>query len=215
MAYYFAVEESKKSYVALNIKMMENDENTAKKDPSLYECTLEEIDKFTSQYSDEEKMREVLYRNKVIQWCYYKSKFSVIYKNQDELREVNGNFLYADSRKYIEDYNLVIEYIINKVKSKDTMFLDNLSFVVRDDRLTVYMLTSIALTINPGDKKFDTIIRNFTQSLIQECYLNGNKELMFSKQIKYEKILKIIAFISLYEKELEKDKPYTRTKKPQ
>ena len=215
MAYYLAVEESKDSYKAINIKKKENDEGSTKKDPSIYECTLEEIDKFTSQYSDEQKLRDALYHDKIIQWCCYKSHLSIIYKNQDELRQIGGNLLYSDSRKYVEDYNLVIEYIVNKVRTKDTLFLDNLSEIVQENRLTAYFLTSIALRVNPNDTKYDTIVRHFAQTLIQECYVGSDKKTTLYGKIKYETLHKIIAFISAYEKGLKNENAYTRTRKPQ
>ena len=110
---------------------------------------------------------------------------------------------------------MVIEYIVDKVREKDTTFFDKLSTILLDNRLGVYFLTSIALTVNPGDTKYDEAAKTFAQSLLHDSYLDENKKTVFLEQIDYEKFHQILAFISAYEKGLENNKPYTRTKKPQ
>lgn len=232
MAYYFAVEITTSSYEATNIKKTRKFKNLFPEDDRPYECTLEEIDKFTTEYKSEESIRNGLYSEDAIPWAYYSRPLSIVHVDGIEVRIVNGNILFADSKKYIENPNLVIEYIINKVKERDTLFLRTLSDTQNENSIAMYKISKLATALEEKesyDKKStieklkypletkvtDEIIEELALLLIHDCYLNGAGELIINDQIDYEKLHNIVAFISEYEKALEKKEEHPRIRKPQ
>ena len=68
MAYYFAVETEEKSYVAKKIRNSRYFGSEYSSINGSYECTLEEIDRFTSQYNRIETLSYELYSENKVQF---------------------------------------------------------------------------------------------------------------------------------------------------
>mgnify|MGYP003312578566 CR=1 FL=1 len=66
MAYYFAVETEKNSYVAKNIRNSKHFGSQYYKNVP-YECTLDEIDDFTSEFESEEKLKQKLIQEEIME----------------------------------------------------------------------------------------------------------------------------------------------------
>ena len=67
MAHYLAVERVPNFYEAINIKKTTKGRKLFQNDTR--ECTLEEIDRFTSQYDSIEKMSYELYSENKVRWA--------------------------------------------------------------------------------------------------------------------------------------------------
>lgn len=232
MAYYFAVETTESTFEGLNIKKTQSYKETVKSEEETYECTLEEIDKFTTNFHNLSRLMHTIYSDGAITWSRYKYPLSVLYVDGLEVRKVKGNILLADSKKYIENPNLVLEYIINKIKEKDALFLRKLGLIQDENSIARYKISKLATALeekiiydekttieklkNPLQSKIEEKkIEEVALLLVYDCYINGEGELIFSGEIDYEKLHNTIAFISEYEKELEKNNQYTRIRKPQ
>lgn len=233
MAYYFAVETTQSDFEALNIKKCETFKKLYKTE-STYECTLEEIDRFTTEYLDEKQLANDLNADKILPNFRYNNPLSIIYVNGVETRKVQGNLLFRDSKKIIENPKLAIEYIRNKATEGDSRFFRNLSLVLPENNITTYMISVLATAIENkkvkqnehmidklkmllNKKSNDSLIENIARSLVEFCYLDGEGKLIFSDTIDYEKFHYTVSFISEYEKEYGKSKQEnpikTKTKK--
>lgn len=222
MAYYFAVETTESTFEALNIKKSEAFKKISETN-STYECTLEEIDRFTTQYINESLLANHLICDKILPNFRYNHPLSVIYVNGGEIRKVQGNLLFKDSKELIENPKLTIEYIINKAIEEDSIFFRKLSLILPENNITTYMISVLATAIE--DKKIkqnahlidkfkmlfnkrsnDELIENVARSLVEFCYLDGEGKLIFEDTIDYEKFRYTVSFISEYEKEYGKVK---------
>lgn len=219
MAYYFAVETTQSAFEALNIKKSETFKRLYNTE-STYECTLEEIDRITTEYLDERQLANDLNGEKILPNFRYNNPLSVIYVNGGEIRKVQGNLLFKDSKKLIENPNLTIEYIINKAKEEDSNFFRKLSLILPENNITTYMISVLATAIENkkinhnghlidklkmlfNKRSNDDLIKNVAKSLVEFCYLDGEGKLIFSDTIDYEKFRYTVSFISEYEKEYE------------
>ena len=222
MAYYFAVETTESAFEALNIKKSEKFKKLCDT-KSTYECTLEEIDQFTTQYFDEKHLANDLNGDKILPNFRYNNPLAVIYVNGGEIRKLQGNLLFKDSKELIENPNLTIEYIINKAIEEDSVFFRKLSLILPENNINTYMISVLATAIE--DKKIkhnahlidkfkmlfnkrsnDDFIKNIARSLVEFCYLDGEGKLIFSDTIDYEKFRYTVSFISEYEREYQKVK---------
>lgn len=221
MAYYFAVETTHSSFEAVNIKKTRQFKELFQSEEG-YECTLEEIDRYTAEYLDESRLAHDLHGDRVLAWCHRNHPLSIIYVNGLEVRKVPGNLLFAGSKKYIENPNLTIDYIVQKAEEGDSRFFRELSLVLPENNVTTYMTSVLATSLednqmienmNLVDKlksvlnrtKNEDLIYNIAKSLVQFCYLDGEGKLEFSDTIDYEKFHFTVSFISEYEANLAKE----------
>ena len=222
MAYYLAVETTQGAFEALSVRKSE----TFKKltdSKNTFECTLEEIDQFTTQYINEKQLANDLNGENILPNFRYNNPLAVIYVNGGEIRKLQGNLLFKDSKKLIENPELAIEYIINKAKEEDSTFFRKLSLILPENSINTYMISVLATAIE--DKKIkqnnhfldkfkmlfnkrsnDDFIKNIAKSLVEFCYLDGEGKLEFSNAIDYEKFRYTVSFISEYEREYGKVK---------
>ena len=222
MTYYFAVETTESTFEALNIKKSEAFKRLSGSN-GVYECTLEEIDMFTSQYLNQSNLANHLICDKILPDFRYNNPLSVIYVNGGEIRKVQGNLLFKDSKKFIDNPNLAIEYIINKAKEQDSNFFRKLSLILPENCITTYMISVLATAIEDktikekghlidklkmllNRKSNEDLIDNIAKSLVQFCYIDGDGKLIFADTIDYEKFHYTVSFISEYEKEYGKTK---------
>jgi len=213
MAYYLAVERKVDSYEAINIR------NTRKgrailpqPNNSKYECTLEEIDKFTTQYDSLQSLKYDLYNENKISW--FTCPLAIVYSDGLELR-ITKDILLSSSIEYLKNPDLVIEYLVNKFCSFDIHFTKELAQVLPEKSIIRTKVENMVLVMEAGithDIPLDvTSVVNLAQSLVYNLDKNGFiKE---SKTIDYEMLHNIIVFITNYEnKEKEKTKNRIKTK---
>ena len=96
MAYYFAVEAEKNNYIGKNIrnsKLFGAEHYSA----APYECSLGEIDNFTSEFQDERQLKEHLLREEIIEEYDLDKNIVIFFIRDAERRLVGGNILYRDS----------------------------------------------------------------------------------------------------------------------
>ena len=100
MAYYFAVETEKNSYVAKNIRNSKKfgaEYNTHQP----YACTLQEIDFFTTEFKDEFSLKEYLLKEKLFEEENINQRLVIFFLSGIESRMVSKTILYSDSKSML------------------------------------------------------------------------------------------------------------------
>lgn len=210
MAYYLAVEKVPNSYEAINIKKTTKGRELFKDDT--FECTLEEIDKFTSSYDSIEKMSYELYSEKKLQWL--NCSLAIFHVNGTKMK-IEQNMIFSKSKKYLENPNLVIDYILNQYKNINTDFFKELALILpENDKTRVENLIKDLENSIVCNLLFDVSIASaVVKSLI--CNIDESGVALENK-FDYKKLHNIVIFIANYENELkqkmEQVNKKTRTK---
>lgn len=146
MAYYLAVERKPDSYEAINIKKTPLGRNLFLNDS--FECTLEEIDCFTTQYINLEQLTHELYCDKFISW--QNSSVATVYVSNGEIITIERDMLFKASNKYLDNPYMALEYLINELSSCNIEFARELSKKI----------------VNPKEReKLETLIKMMEEKL--------------------------------------------------
>lgn len=210
MAYYIAVERTPGSYEAINIKNTTKGNSIFPND-KIYECTLEEIDKFTTEYENLSSLKYMLYSEKKIP--HVNSALSIVYANESQL-EISKDILFKESRVYLESPDLAVAYLSNKFLGFDLDFCQELALNLSDKNPTRTMLETLSKDIQECisyNLHLDvTSTVRIAKSLIYNLDSDG---LIINQQAtNYTKLHNILAFIAKYENKRKKEKTKTKTK---
>lgn len=199
MAYYMSIETTPGNYEAINIKnttkgnvMFPNDKG--------YACTLEEIDKFTSEYEDLSSIRYMLYSEG--KTSYVNSALSIVFNYEKEL-QTSKDILFKESKVYLESPDLVVAYITNKFLSFDLNFAKELVFYLPEN--------------SSGRGNIEKLVRDISECLEYNLPLEvtsaafASKSLIYNldndglirnpNDMDYMKLRNMIVFIADYEKQ--------------
>ena len=211
MAYYLAVERVPNLYEAINIKKTTRGRKLFENDT--HECTLEEIDRFTSQYNRIETLSYELYSENKVQWP--NCSLAIVHINGTETL-IEKNMIFSKNKKYLENPNLVTDYILNQYKNVNINFFKELALVLSEnDKNRVENLTEDLERSIVCNLLFDESIASaVAKSLI--CNTDS-KGLAKENELNYIKLHNIVVFIANYEDSLKQAKENTskrtRTKK--
>ena len=211
MAYYLAVERVPNLYEAINIKKTTRGRKLFENDT--HECTLEEIDRFTSQYNRIETLSYELYSENKVQWP--NCSLAIVHINGTETL-IEKNMIFSKNKKYLENPNLVTDYILNQYKNVNINFFKELALVLTEnDKNRVENLTEDLERSIVCNLLFDESIASaVAKSLI--CNTDS-KGLAKENELNYIKLHNIVVFIANYEDSLKQAKENTskrtRTKK--
>lgn len=201
MAYYLAVERTPGSHEAINIKKTEKGRKLFPNDTA-YECTLEEIDRLTTEYISLFSLNHMLRSEKKTPWT--NCSLSIVHVNGMELK-ITKNILLSDSKKYLDNPSLVLEYLIDKFTSLDTDFSNQLAKFLQEEA-NQKILEKITLSMEK------CIINSIPLELIETTNIakillyrtNQDGVILEPISFDYEKLHNIVAFITDYERELNK-----------
>jgi len=218
MAYYFAVETEEKSYVAKNIrnsKYFGSQYRTSEP----YECTLGEIDDFTSEFENEDKLKQQLYKEEIIKEFDLDKNIAIIFSQGIKRRVVDGNIIYSDSKKMLEYPNKVVEYITNIAKEKDYTFFRELSKKLPDGTINKSLVCKVASLIelsitDESNKELDNnMIEEVAKILIYRTSIKDDGSIVCNDTINTENLHNILSFISEYKNTLAKTENKTKSLK--
>lgn len=223
MAYYVAVQKKNGNYLGINIK-----ESGYFDKPFSYKeigaCTLEEIDRYTTRYPYEVFFKRCILSEGILSIDDINQPLVIYYYKEDENgkeeRKVSDYILYKDSKKYIENPLLVIDYVLKKAHDNDYIFFRKLADTIPVNQICASSVTKIALllernTINGNNELKSDIYPSFGDEMITEViklliYNNriipNSGTVTYTKEINFESFHNLLVFISNYEKELAKDK---------
>ena len=218
MAYYFAVETEKNSYVAKNIRNSKYFGSQYYKNVP-YECTLGEIDDFTSEFESEDKLKEQLYKEEIIKESDLDKNIAIIFSQEITRRKVGGNILYKDSKVMLDNPSEVIKYIGKVAKEKDSTFFRELSEKLPDGTINKSLVCKVASLIelsitDESNKELDNnMIEEVAKILIYRTSIKDNGSIVCNDKINTENLHNILSFISEYEKSLVKKSNKTKSLK--
>lgn len=122
MTYYLALERKPNSYEAIHIENTLLGKNLFLNDKC--ERTLEEIDCYTTQYITLEQLTHELYCDKFIPWTH--SSVAIVCVNGTNIT-IKKDLLFKESRTYLDNPILVLEYLISELSLCNTEFAKELS----------------------------------------------------------------------------------------
>lgn len=211
MAYYLAIETKfDKTYEAINIKKTEMGRQLFTNDT--FECTLEEIDRFTTHYDSITQLGHNLHSENKIPWRY--CSLAIVYINGTEIR-INKNILYSKSNRYLQNPELIREYIINAYTQSNTDFFKKILLTIAEDNPIKYMIETaiknieISIIYNKIPSTMD--ILPLADELVYKTDESGKQ--VIPHEYDYRKIHDILALITNYENELEEKKNSQHTRK--
>lgn len=218
MAYYFAVETQNNNYNAINIKRSRAYLHNAYMYESSFECTLNEIDKITTTFKDEEELRLALINCYSLSSDNFDKTFAIFYKEGMESRLLPNSILYEGSRELIENPNQIIKYIENKSLENDYDFFRQLATTLTDESITKSLVSKIASLIEKsvitGERLEEldrlnifggNLVTETVKLLIYQNHINEQGNVTHTNIINYEKLHNLVGFISNYENTLNKE----------
>ena len=215
MAYYFAVEAEKNNYIGKNIrnsKLFGAEHCTT----TPYECTLGEIDNFTSEFQDETQLKEQLLKEEIIEESDLDKNIVIFFIRNIERRIVGGNILYRDSKKMLDNPLNAVEYIKNQAKENNSHFFRELSKKLPHGTINKSLVCKLAslLEIESNEELNDKMIDEVARLLIYRSSINKNgSSIICGDRINPENLHNVLSFISDYEKGLIKTSNYQKTLK--
>ena len=219
MAYYFAVETEEKSYVAKKIRNSRYFGSEYSSINGSYECTLEEIDRFTSEFKNEESLKRHLLSEEIISDADFNKEIAIIYSKGIKIRKVDGNILYSNAKNMLENPNEVVIYIKNKAKEKDSTFFRELSKKLPDGTINKSLVCKVASLIelsltNENEQDLDNdMIEEIAKILIYRTLTKEDGSIVCTDTINTENLHNILSFVREYENTLVKTENKTRTLK--
>lgn len=210
MAYYLAVERTPNSYEGINIKNTQIGRKIFSN--STDECTLEEIDKFTTQYTSLEKLAYELYTEKKITWP--NSSLAIVSVSGINIKIEDG-MLFFESRKYLDNPDRVRDYLLMKFQHSSLEFYRELSKSLSEKDLIRNKVEKIIEVIESnlvGDKKTTSLdIMPIVDTIIYQLDSEGKP--IVPLNYCYENLHNIILAIANHENRIRKDtQSYKRTK---
>ena len=218
MAYYFAVETEKNSYVAKNVRNSKHFGSRYYKNVP-YECTLDEIDDFTSEFESEDKLKQMLIQEEIMGESDVDKNIAIIFSCGIKRRIVDGNILYSDSKEMIENPTKIIKYINTIAKEKDYRFFRELSKKLPEGTINKSLVSKLASLIelsqtDESNKELDNnMIDEIAKILIYRTSVKDDGSIVCSTTINPENLHNILSFISEYKKSLVKTSNKTKSLK--
>ena len=202
MTYYLALERKPNSYEAIHIKNTPLGKNLFLNDKC--ECTLEEIDRYTTQYISLEQLTHELYCDRFIPWT--QSSVAMVCVNGTNIT-IQKDLLFKESRTYLDNPILVLEYLISELSLCNIEFAKELSERVENSKEKEQLQDLIkTMEVNKEqDIPFEiTELMYLAESLV---YTTDNcRHIQEPRLYEYSKIHNIVLAIVNYENKLKKNK---------
>lgn len=209
MAYYFAVETEENSFLAKNIRNSkffgsEYRTNTP------YECSLGEIDNFTSEFKDEKQLKEQLLKERIIEEFDLDKNIAIIFTRGIERRKVGGNLLYSDVKEMLDCPIKAVEHIKNQAKENNSHFFRELSKKLPNGTINKSVVSNLASLIEASKELDDKMIDEVARLLIYRSQVKDNGSIICEDKVNTENFHNVLSFISEYNKSLVKTSGYQR-----
>lgn len=177
-------------------------------------CTLEEIDTLTTQFRNENELREYLILNGILPLDYMDKKLTLRQQLNGSLKKVRHDFLYQKDIEYIADVSRLIKKINDKLwVEKDLRFVESFAnnyLTFRDCTSTAadvryaagesIVIGQISKMFSQYDENVDDLLTRMVKLLIYEYNQSRDGKVHYSGKIKYRNLHSIIAFINNYDK---------------
>lgn len=216
MAYYFMVQNKKGEFIPLDITKSKC--FTRLSNSRGMNCTLNEIDIFTTMFFDENELRKTLVEEGILPLQYAYKELSIRRLNKGKYIKVMYDFLYQKDIEYLMDPARIINKINGKLQNGDFRFIQELTnhyFKYRDCSSTLpevrdyinmsIMLGQKDLRFNKRDENNDNVLIRMLKLLIYEYIQDRNGKVRYTNKIKYLNLHSMIAFTNNYENKFKND----------
>lgn len=228
MAYYFMVEAKRGTYIPIEIKDSNyfNGEKKQYLKPGAY--ALSEIDSFTTMFEDEYQLRKTLLIEGVLNPEYQDRSLSIRLYHKNQYTKVRHDLLYQDSKKYLDNPYLVVEFVMDRFYNDDFLFIQKLAANYTSYHECANTATEVmhgaAHSVHNGtrhemldrfDLNGDLFVTRLVKLLIYKYTTDYSGYTLYQSEINYRNLHSIIAFINNYYKD-RKDiitKPKVKTRK--
>lgn len=176
-------------------------------------CDLREIDAFTTQFFDEEELREYLITQGLLSFDDVNKNLSIRKKNKDKYDKVRYDFLYQKDIDYIFNPNKIIDKILNKLYQGDFRFIQDFANNYMKYRECSSTMPEVRYYANESikngcisngfslvDENGDNLIRRAVKLLIYKYNQQLDGKLFYSNDIVYRNLHSIICFVNNYDK---------------
>ena len=193
MAYYLTIRENN-SYKKLDISDMVYFKRESKfKGSSL---SLDELDKFTSNYANEKELKEDLYESRVITLDEINKELSIRMLTKGNLEKVMYDPVYKDSYKYLDP--IYLRSVLLSLQ-QDSKFLEKLVVQYRNSHVNNYTVFQIKSALNNAYyRDMYKLLEEFFQKEIFTIDKNTSEV-----KIKYKSLHDLAMFVGNY---IEKEK---------
>ena len=205
MVYFLAIETKQNEFEAIRIPKNGS--------TGTYENTLNEIDQYTTAFSDELKLRHELFSKGVLTYNHYFYPLAIIEKNSLEGYKVKDNILFSDSKNFIENPEQVIEYLIDKYRDGDIDFFNLLLSIETIDFKTIAKAFADSINNRLYNAENEEILRKKTQCLVYSRIQDNTRNLVTKENINYNALRTIASIISEYELSLSNRRSNKKTRK--
>jgi len=221
MAYYFMVQPKIGTYEPIEIKNSIYFEVEKRQYVKPCAYSLSEIDSFTTRFNDEIELRDTLLSEGLLDPELGEKSLSIRFFNKNNYKKVRYDFLYQKDLKYIQNPELVIEFVMNKFHENDFLFIQKLAANFSNYHECANTATEVmhgaAHSLYNGkrhemldrfDLNGDLLTARLVKLIIYKYTTDFNGYTRYKEEVNYRNLHTIIAFINNYYK----DKTETETK---
>jgi len=190
MAYYLTLKNNK-TYKTIDLTSSKSFKRLSRFKNDSY--SLEELDEFTSKFSDEVSLKEKLFETLLIEFDDIPSEISVRFKQNNELKKIKYDLVYNDAKKYFDVCYLRSVFL---VLCNDKEFLNKLVSNYRNSYCNAETIIRIANysydTYNFGTKLYNEICQFFLNEIYSSDKNSGEAK------IKYKSLHDLAMFVYNY-----------------
>ena len=170
MAYYLTIKKNKE-YSKLDISSLPEFKKISKfREKTSY--SLEEIDYFTSCFSNEIVLKRALLQEGIIEECDVTKDIEIRYKDKDKLSKVRYDLVYKDAAKYF-NVDFLRYFVLSKSSDRD--FLNKLTSFYRNSYCNNENICRIRYILETKNEHEFTMQETLTSFVFNEVYATDYK----------------------------------------
>ena len=170
MAYYLTIKKNKE-YNKLDISSLPEFKKMSKfREKTSY--SLEEIDCFTSCFSNEIVLKRALLQEGIIEECDVTKDIEIRYKDKDKLSKVRYDLVYKDAAKYF-NVDFLRYFVLSKSSDRD--FLNKLTSFYRNSYCNNENICRIRYILETKNEHEFTMQETLTRFVFNEVYATDYK----------------------------------------
>lgn len=214
MAYYLLTKDNEGNHKALNIASSSIFKSECKfKKPKAH--TLQEIDYFTSEFEDEQELKEHLISEGILSKELILNPLSIRFIKENNYDGIKYDLLYQDSVEYIMEIERLISLILKRYYANDFEFIKRLArrfSNFRECQSTAPELVGLSeLSIQLGrrdngfnevDSNGDNAVTRLVKLLILKHHEKPNGQIEYKNKYNYRNLHLLVSFILNYDKEI-------------
>lgn len=214
MAYYLMVETNKGKYKELNIsnsKYFQDRERRKFKKPCAY--SLDEIDRFTTMFNDEDEMRDRMFAEGILSNNDYSRNISIRSLKSDKYTKVPYGFMFQDDIEYLMEPDRLVKLISKRCYDEDYALIKKIANCFNEFRRCSSTAPEVSNAANASirdgmrcsyfdmvDENGDKLIDRFIKLIIFDSYDEFTTgRVIYTGKVNYRNLHVLIALIDDYD----------------